>query len=85
MGSMTLDNGITDIVKIEVILSAGLKREDFVRLVERTSEDWDGLLGMETVDYYKQIFLIDGRRYQVYIKDKSGADLIRSMLEEIRR
>ena len=80
-----MDNGITDIVKIEVISSEGFERGDFVRLAERVADDWDGGPQVETTDYHKEIFIMNGHRYQVYIKDKSGCDLIRTMLEEARR
>ena len=79
------DNGITDIVKIEVISSEDFERGAFVRLAERVADDWDGTPQTETTDYHKEIFIMNGRRYQVYIKDKSGADLIHDMLEEMRR
>ena len=80
------DNGITDIVKIEVISSEDFAHhEDFVSLVEDAGKDWDGTPQVETTDYHKEVFIMNGHRYQVYIKDKSGADLIHSMLEEMRR
>lgn len=81
-----MDNGITDIIKIEVISDkAFAEHGDFVEYIKRVYRDWDDKIKIETTEYHKEIFIIGGRRYQLFIEDKSGADIIRTMLEESRK